>query len=113
MVFIALLAAACSGDARPGYDVRVEGDALVLDGEKPLRAVRVDLAWDEGTTVTAITAGEAAGRMNIFRASIDAEARTARVLISDWRKLRLPVRGEIARVDASGAVRVVELEVAE
>lgn len=110
LLLTVLLVAACAGDERPGYDVRVDGEAIVLEGERPLRAVRIDLAWDEGTPE--IAAGEAAERMNIFRAAVDAEARTARILISDWRKLRLPVRGELARVTGA-TVRITEVEVAE
>src|SRR5688572_32923630 len=80
--------------------VAVEGDVITLDADRALRAVRIDLEWDASLNVTAIEAAPDVARMNLFRVAIDGQG--ARVLIADSRKLRLPIRGDLVRVVATG-----------
>jgi hypothetical protein len=109
---LVLLLSACGAD-RSRATVRVDGSAIVIDGDRPLRAIRIDLEWDASLNVTDIVAGADAERSNLVRARI--EGATARFLISDSRRIHLPTRGELARLvsTGSGAIRIVDVEGAE
>lgn len=102
------LLAACAAE-RPAATLRLEGRQVFLEADRPLRGLQVDLEWDPTLTVTAIEAGPDAERLNLVRVDVAMAAPRARVVITDTRRLRLPVRGAILRIDAEGegAVRLV------
>ncbi len=110
---LALLATSCGGSAGPDASVRIEGREVVLDGDRPLRAIRVDLEWDPSLSVNAITAAAGAERMNLLR--VDLTGARARVLLADTRRLRLPPSGALLHIDATGdgQVRIVDVQAAE
>lgn len=106
------LIVACGG-AGDGPTIRVDGRHVVVDGEKPLRAVLVDLEWEATLDVTAIAPAADAERMNLARVSIDGTR--ARVLLSDTRGIPMPARGTLLHVDATGdgAIRLVAFDLVE
>lgn len=108
-----LLVAACGGGGDRAPRLRVDGHGVILDGTRPLRALRVDLEWDASLSVTGIAAGADAERMNLIR--VDMAGNGARVLLADTRRLQLPPRGELLHVEAAGegAIRIVDVEAAE
>jgi hypothetical protein len=108
---VALVVSACGTSSAPDVTVRAEGRDVILDGNRPLRAVLVDLEWDPSLTVNAITAAADAERMNLLR--VELAATTARVLLTDTRRIRLPERGTLLHVDATGdgEIRIVAVEI--
>jgi hypothetical protein len=112
-VLAAVLGVACGGSAGHDVSLRVDGRDVILDGTRPLRAIRVDLAWDASLAVTAITSAPDAERMNLLRVEITGT--TARVLLADTRRLRLPPSGTLLHIDATGdgTIRIIDVEAVE
>jgi hypothetical protein len=104
------LCVACSGSASAPVSVHAEGTTITVDGDVALRALVLDLSWDPSLAVTEITAGPDANRLDLIRTRI--EGTTARVLLSDTRKLTLPQRGTILTLTATGTgnVRIVSAD---
>jgi hypothetical protein len=109
-----ILTACASGGGGPSTVVSLAGQEISIEGDTPMRALRLTLSWDPGLQVTAITAGKDATRMNIMRTDLTDGATTAQVLLSDTRKIHLPSRGVVVHVETqgSGALRVVSAEAA-
>ncbi len=102
---------ACGGSdaAVARAHVRVEGRSVWIDGDVALRGVQLELAWDEGVHVTAIEPGVDTARLDLVRARLADDGRSARVIVSDTRRVALPGRGELVHVvaEGDGALRVV------
>jgi hypothetical protein len=110
---VLLLAVACSS-ASPTtapVTVTVDGADVRLDGDLPLRALRLDLGWDATLTVSQIDLGADDQALNIWRVQMNPDGVSARVLISDTRKVHLPQRGAVVHLTTSGAGRVRVLDV--
>ena len=109
VLFLAMALAGCPESGGGRETLRVLGRDVVLEGTRPLRGLELDLAWDAGLAVDAVTLGADAERMNLFRVDLRADGRSARVVLTDLRKLRLPVRGSLLHIEASGdgEVRIV------
>ena len=115
---LSLVAAACGrdgGPVPPWSAVHVEGSTIVLEGNRALRALEIDLAWDSGLTVSGFSAGADVARLNLVRSFVPADAQQARVLISDTRKVRMPSHGEVLKVTVagSGTLRVTAAQAAD
>jgi hypothetical protein len=104
-----LLAACAGGGGGPSAVVSVSGNEISIEGDTPLRALKLKVEWDASLQVTAITAGKDASRMNVVRTDLVDGATSAQVLLTDTRRIHLPSRGVVVHVEGtgSGAVRVV------
>ncbi len=111
LVLLLLVAACASENPKGGVSVRADGSDVVLEGDRPLRALVLDLAWDTAGGVTTIAAGPDAARMNEVKSLIAADGLHARVVLTDSRQLRLPSRGVILHTD--GAIRIVDAQAAD
>ena len=112
-----LTLAACGSDgASRTARVHVEGRSVRIDSdaEVPVRGVQLELAWDEGVHVTAIEPGVDAAHLDLVRAKLADDGRSARVIVSDTRRVALPTRGEILHVvaEGEGELRVTKVAVA-
>lgn len=101
--------AACGGTASATVSVRVEGREVVLEGDRGLRGIQLELELDAALGFTGVVAGADAERMNLVRARADESGTRARVLLSDTRRVKLPVRGTVLRIEGTGegSVRIV------
>ena len=72
----------------------------------------LDLGWDASLGVTEVTAGPDGARMNLFRAELAEDGTGARVILTDSRKLSLPVRGSLVHLtaDGDGEIRILAAE---
>jgi hypothetical protein len=107
-----LLLVACAGEGGPR--VRVDGRSVWLEAEAPVRGVELELAWDEGVQVTSVEAGADVARLDLVRARLSEDGRSARVVISDTRGVAVPARAELVHVvgTGTGTLRVVGVRVA-
>jgi hypothetical protein len=103
-----------SGGGAPSAVVSVAGQEISIEGDTPLRALRLRLSWDPTLQVSAITAGKDADRMNVVRTDLTDGATEAQVLLTDTRKIHLPSRGVVLHVEATGTgtLRVVGADAA-
>jgi hypothetical protein len=111
---LAVLLAACSGVDAPKGSVAVhaDGQEIVIEGDRSLRALVIDLAWDAAGDVTAVQAGADAARLDEVKSKIGADQKSMRVVLTDGRGLRLPRRGTILEV-AGGPFRIVRAQGAD
>lgn len=99
-----LAAAGCDGEEAPRKGlVYINGPDVVLEAPVPLRGLQVDLEWDPGVTVAGISAGPDVERLDLFRVRRYGDDRSARLVVTDTRKVKLPLRGVVARIEASAA----------
>lgn len=109
-LLLLLLASCTAQDAGQPIAVHMNGRTLVLEGNRPLRALVVELAWDDGA-VTDWAPGPGAARLNVIR--VDLQPTGARVVFADSRKLRLPRRGDLMTFTGTGEIRLVSAEGAD
>lgn len=99
-----LAAAGCDGEEAPRRGlVYVDGQNVVLEAPVALRGLQVDLEWEPGVTVAGISAGPDVERLDLFRVRLYGDGRSARLIVTDTRKVKLPLRGVVARLEASTA----------
>ncbi len=106
---ILLLPLACSTESATPVTVQLSGHAVTFEAATPVRGVQVDIGWDTGLTIAEIHPGTDVAQMNVVRFAKNDEKRTARVLVTDSRKLALPSSGTLFEVEATGtgAIRVI------
>jgi hypothetical protein len=104
MRWLVLLLLVGCGSSEPAahVDVTVDGRSVRIDGATALRGVQLELTWDEGLHVSAISAGADAARLDLVRVHLGDDGKSARVLLSDTRKVALPAHGELLHVVAEG-----------
>jgi hypothetical protein len=93
--------------------VSVDGSSIVVQGDRPLRAVRLDLTWDASLTVSGIVLGPDDARLDLLRVQMNGNG--ARVLVSDTRGVHLPQAGTILTIQSTGtgAVKIVDVQAAD
>lgn len=115
-ILLALLLTGCADtQVTSGIAVRAEGGDVIVEGGRALRAMLVELAWDEDLEVTAVRAGADASRLTVFETDWVEGGRQAKVIIADGRGVRLPARGVLVTVEGTGGgrVRIVRAEAAD
>jgi hypothetical protein len=114
-LWLLALVACADTQVTSGVAVKADGRTVIVEGNRALRAMLVELEWDADLEVTAVRAGDDAARLTVFETDFEPGAHRAKVVIADGRGVRLPARGTLVTVDAtgSGALRVVRAEGAD
>jgi len=105
------LAACAQTERGSGVAVRTDGQQVLVEGNRAMRALVVELEWDG--EVTALVPGPDAARLTIFETDWEPGTRHAKVLVSDGRGVKLPARGAVIEAQGTGALRILSAEAAE